>query len=73
MRAANVSIEALREYVSLFKEGEDTRESRKELLRKQRDQLAEQIAELREILEKLDYKIANYGTAVLTVEKKLVW
>jgi hypothetical protein len=35
--------------------------------------LAEQIAKLQTILEKLDFKIANYGTAVLEVEKKLVW
>jgi DNA-binding transcriptional MerR regulator len=73
MRIANIPIEVLKEYVNLFKKGEDTQESRKTLLKEQRDRLAEQIAELQKILEKLDFKIANYGTAVLTVEKKLVW
>jgi DNA-binding transcriptional MerR regulator len=73
MRIATIPIEVLIEYVNLFKEGEDTQESRKTLLKEQRDKLAERIANLQEILEKLDYKIENYGTAVLTVERKLVW
>lgn len=69
MRIANIPIEVLIEYVNLFKEGEGTQENRKMLLKEQRDQLAERIANLQKILEKLDYKIENYGTAVLTVEK----
>jgi DNA-binding transcriptional MerR regulator len=73
MRIANIPIEALIEYVNLFKQGRDTQENRKTILKEQRDQLAERIAELQGILEKLDFKIANYGTAVLEVEKKLVW
>jgi DNA-binding transcriptional MerR regulator len=73
MRIANIPIEVLIEYVNLFKQGKDTQENRKMILKEQRDQLAERIAGLQEILEKLDFKIANYGTAVLEVEKKLVW
>jgi DNA-binding transcriptional MerR regulator len=73
MRIANIPIEVLKAYVSLFKKGEHTQKSRKALLKEQRDRLAEQIAELQKILEKLDYKIENYGAAVLTVEKKLIW
>jgi DNA-binding transcriptional MerR regulator len=73
MRIANIPIEVLIEYVNLFKQGKDTQENRKTILKEQRDQLAERIAELQGILEKLDFKIANYGTAVLEVEKKLVW
>ncbi|MDR1147428.1 MAG: MerR family transcriptional regulator [Spirochaetaceae bacterium] len=73
MRIANIPIEVLKEYVNLFRKGEDTQENRKAILREQRDQLAERIANLQEILEKLNFKIENYGTAVLTVEKKLVW
>ena len=73
MRIANIPIEALIEYVNLFKQGYDTQENRKTILKEQRDQLAERIAKLQGILEKLDFKIANYGTAVLEVEKKLVW
>jgi DNA-binding transcriptional MerR regulator len=73
MRIANMPIEVLIEYVNLFKQGRGTQESRKTLLKEQREQLAERIANLQTILEKLDFKIANYGTAVLEVEKKLVW
>jgi DNA-binding transcriptional MerR regulator len=73
MRIANIPIEVLIEYVNLFKKGEGTQESRKALLAEQRDRLAQQIAQLQKILKKLDFKIANYGTAVLEVEKKLVW
>ena len=73
MRIANIPIEVLIEYVNLFKQGEDTQEKRKSLLAEQRAQLAERVAELQEILEKLTYKVENYGTAVLEVEKKLVW
>jgi DNA-binding transcriptional MerR regulator len=72
MRMANIPIEVLIEYVNLFKKGEDTQESRKMLLKEQRDRLAERIANLQKILEKLDYKIENYS-AVLTAEKKLIW
>ncbi|MDR1535287.1 MAG: MerR family transcriptional regulator [Planctomycetota bacterium] len=73
MRIANIPIEVLVKYVNLFKEGKSTQEDRKSLLKEQRDQLAEQIAKLQKILKKLDYKIANYGTVVLSAEKKLVW
>ncbi|MDR0643709.1 MAG: MerR family transcriptional regulator, partial [Treponema sp.] len=40
MRIANIPIEALIEYVNLFKQGKDTQENRKTLLKEQRDQLA---------------------------------
>jgi DNA-binding transcriptional MerR regulator len=73
MRTANIPIEVLQEYVNLFKKGEGTQETRKMLLKEHRDQLEKRIAELQEILEKLNFKIANYGTAVLEVEHKLVW
>ena len=59
MRIANIPIEVLIEYVNLFKQGKDTQEDRKTLLKEQRDQLAERIAGLQEILDKLDFKIAN--------------
>jgi DNA-binding transcriptional MerR regulator len=73
MRIANIPIEALIEYVNFFKQGKDAQESRKILLKEQRDQLAERITKLQEILEKLNFKIENYGAAVLEMEKKLIW
>jgi DNA-binding transcriptional MerR regulator len=72
MRSAGVSVETLIEYVSLFQQGEETRETRKKILKEQRDILAERITELQQTLEKLDYKIANYDEIVFEAEQKLL-
>jgi DNA-binding transcriptional MerR regulator len=71
MRSAGVTIETLIEYVSLFQRGEETRETRKNILREQRELLAKRIKEQQQTLEKLDYKIANYDEIVFEAEKKL--
>ena len=71
MRSAGVSVETLIEYVSLFQQGEATRETRKKILKEQRDILAERITELQQTLEKLDFKIANYDEIVFEAEQKL--
>jgi DNA-binding transcriptional MerR regulator len=71
MRGAGVAVEALVEYVALFQKGDNTREARKEILTEQRKLLVARIAELQKALDKLDFKIANYDTAVLEAEKKL--
>ena len=60
MRSAGVQIEALTEYVRLFRQGEDTVQARRELLVRQRDQLAARIAEMQRSLDKLNEKIAMY-------------
>jgi DNA-binding transcriptional MerR regulator len=72
MRGAGIPVEALIEYVSLFQKGDSTRQVRKEILIEQRELLEKRIAEIRDALEKLDFKIANYDTLVLEYEKKLV-
>jgi DNA-binding transcriptional MerR regulator len=71
MRTAGVPIEALIEYVGLFQLGESTRQTRKQILIEQREQLAARIAEMQETLNNMDNKIANYDTAVFEYEKKL--
>jgi DNA-binding transcriptional MerR regulator len=71
MRSAGIPVETLIEYVSLFQKGEDTRETRKKILIEQRTALAARIADMQETLGKLDYKIANYDTIMVTAEKKL--
>jgi DNA-binding transcriptional MerR regulator len=72
MRQAGIPVEALIEYVSLFQKGGDTRQTRKEILMEQRGLLEKRIEEMREALEKLDFKIANYDTLMLEYEKKMV-
>jgi len=71
MRSAGIPVETLIEYVALFQHGKDSRESRKKILKEQRDILAERVAEMQQTLEKLDFKIANYDELVFEAEKKL--
>ena len=59
MRAAGVQIEALIEYVSLMQANTGI-ERRKNILIEQRARLQKQAEHLKETIERLDYKIANY-------------
>lgn len=60
MRAAGVQIEALAEYVRLYQLGEETWEDRRALLADQREKLRARMEEMRQSLERLDYKISLY-------------
>ena len=70
MRGANVSIEALIEYMSLFEHGDATLEARKAILEEQRDQVEERIAEMQAGLDRLNYKIAHYEDLIVEYEQK---
>jgi DNA-binding transcriptional MerR regulator len=63
-RSAGVGVEALIEYVSLYRQGDATVEARREIIVEQRDRLAERIDQMTLALERLDYKIANYDRIV---------
>lgn len=71
MRAAGLPVEALIEYVGLFQQGEKTIEARKEILTEQRKLLAERIDEMKQTLDRLDYKIEIYEKCVVKNEKNL--
>jgi DNA-binding transcriptional MerR regulator len=71
MRQAGIPVETLIEYMKLLQQGAQTRETRKEILREQRELLVKRIAELQETLENLDYKITNYDTVIVEAENKL--
>ena len=71
MREAGVQIEALIEYVALFRDEENTRGARKEILVEQRDRLRERLSLLQATLERLDRKIENYDALMLPAEGKL--
>lgn len=71
MRGANVSIEALIEYMNLFEQGDGTVEARKALLEEQRDLVQARIAEMQAGLDRLNYKIENYEQAILAGEGKM--
>lgn len=71
MRGANVSIEALIEYMQLFAEGDATLAARKAILEEQRDLVRERIAEMQVGLDRLDYKIAHYEDLIVEAEKSM--
>lgn len=71
MRGANVSIEALIEYMQLFAEGDATLAARKAILEEQRDLVRERIAEMQAGLDRLDYKIAHYEDLIVETEKSM--
>lgn len=62
MRSAGLPLEAIIEYVSLYREGDKTFDARKALLEEQRKHLAQRIAELQAALDRLDGKIERYGS-----------
>jgi len=72
MRSAGLSIEVLIEYVGLVQQGDGTIETRKEILKEQRELLLVKMKELQKTLDILDHKINVYENAVLTKEKEMV-
>lgn len=71
MRSAGLPIEVLLQYVALFQKGDASVEARKKLLMEQRDQLAAKIDELKQTLERLNYKIERYEQALIPAENEL--
>ena len=68
MRSAGVQIEALVEYVELFRQGDATLEARKALLMEQRDLLLARMEEIQQSLDRLNYKIQLYEDGKVTRE-----
>ena len=71
MRRAGVQIEALITYVSLFAQGEDTVQARKQILLEQREQLMERQKDLAASLALLNSKIEHYDQLIRPVEPRL--
>ena len=64
MRGANVSIEALIEYMQLFDDGDSMLEARRQILIEQRDAARERLQRIQAGLDRLDYKIAHYDELI---------
>ena len=60
MRTAGVSVETLAEYVALYRQGDETIVARKQLLLRQRDEIAARIEALTDTLRRLDCKLEDY-------------
>ncbi|MBF4692607.1 MerR family transcriptional regulator [Fusibacter ferrireducens] len=65
MRNAGMPIEVLIEYVSLVAQGESTEVARQELIIEQRKILMDKVEEMKQTIERLDYKIEFYGNRAL--------
>lgn len=72
MRSAGLPIEALIEYVDLFKQGDETMNARKEILIQQRKELIKKMEEIKKTVERLDFKIKKYEDTHIINEKKLL-
>ncbi len=71
MRAAGVGIEALIEYVTLFRQGEGTAAARKQILVEQRALLSARLEEMQAALDRLNAKIERYDQTLLPAEQKI--
>ncbi len=72
MRDAGVQVDALVEYVNLFGLGDSTADARKQILVRERDRIAAQIAEMQRTLGRLNVKIERYEKDIIPAEKELV-
>lgn len=66
MRSAGITVEAMIEYVRLFREGDSTIAVRLQLLLSQKKALLEQRRQIDNTLKRLDFKIQRYEEAVQT-------
>ncbi len=73
MRKAGVSIEALVEFVELYRLKTDTRAAQKQLLVEQRDKLEQQKREIEKTLNYLNYKLDNFENHVLNYQSDTLY
>jgi len=71
-QVSGLSIEVLVEYMDLVQQGDGTIETRKEILREQRDLVTARIQEMQKTLDLLNHKIQVYEKAILTKERQIV-
>ena len=71
MRSAGMSVESLIEYTTLFRNGTESDEARKNILIRERDQLLVKQKEINETIERLNHKIQSFGSKFKESEKSL--
>lgn len=72
MRSAGLPVEVLIEYVALVQQGDMTIAARKDILKEQRELLANRMNEIQKTIDILDHKIEVYENAVLKKEKEMI-
>ena len=71
MRNAGLPIEVLSRYMDLVQQGDSTIETRKDILIRQRGQLAARMAEMQKTLDLLNHKIEVYEQQILAKEQAI--
>lgn len=72
MKSAGMSLEAIIDYIKLYKKGDSTIEARKQLLLSQREVIKERLDELQNVFNTINFKIENYEKILLVREKELL-
>lgn len=72
MRSAGLPIDVLIEYMELVQQGDETAETRKEILKEQRELLLGRMKEMQKTLDLLNHKIEIYEKGVLKKEKEMI-
>ena len=72
MRSAGMSVESLIEYTTLFRNGTESDEARKNILIRERDQLLVKQKEINETIERLNGKIKSFEGKMRESEDSLM-
>ena len=72
MRSAGMSVESLIEYTTLFRNGTQSDEARKNILIRERNQLLAKQKEINETIEKLNRKIQSFEGTLKDSEESLI-
>jgi DNA-binding transcriptional MerR regulator len=59
-KRAGMSLEAIREYIQLALQGEETKPARKEILLEGKEDLEKKMADIQESLDVINYKLGTY-------------
>lgn len=72
MRSAGMSVESLNEYTTLFRNGTQSDEARKNILIREREHLLAKQKEINETIEKLNHKIQSFEGTLKDSEVSLI-
>ena len=73
MRSSGMSLEHIRRYAALMRQGADTVRDRYEILREHEHKVRAQLAELQEALEIIEHKTAYYAERMADGSADAVW
>lgn len=74
-KRGGMSLEAIREYIQLALQGEETKPARKEILLEAKEELEKKMAEIQESLDVINYKLDTYEQKCepITIEMVKAW